>query len=171
MKTSTIRSAANVLFLGLMLVTAACDKNKDVVTPEENASLPCAGKNLRLTALNFDPALDLDGDGKVENDLLGYMPDCALDNTINFEKSGKLSGSEGSKVCPSDGDDSPVEVGASTWTYDPKTSTLRIIPNGKPAEANEWKVKEVTANRIKASIVTESEDGDKLSMVMTWSAQ
>lgn len=174
MKTSTFRTGglfftAKTLLFGLLLLTAACKKDTDAVTPDGGSSLACAGKNLRLTALTFDPAVDIDGDGKVDSDLLKFMPACALDNTINFDKSGKLSGSEGANVCPGD-DDNPVSIEASTWTYDPATRVLRIVPSGNPADATEWSVQQVSGNLLKASIMMESDD-DKLKMVMTWQAQ
>lgn len=177
MKTSAFRNVGLLFSLktalfGLLILTASCKKDTEVVTPDGGggSSLACVGKNLRLTALNFDPAMDIDGDGKVDSDLLKFMPACALDNTINFEKGGKLSGSEGPNVCPGD-DESPVDVEASTWTYDAGTKVLRIVPTGKPSEATDWKVQSVSSNMIKAAIQTESEDGGKLNLVMTWQAQ
>lgn len=156
---------------GLLLLTASCtDKDKNVITPEEGSSLACVGKNLRLTGLAFNPAMDIDGDGKVDTDLLKYLPACSRDNTINFEKSGKLSGSEGASVCPRD-DENPVSVEPSTWTYNAQTRIVRIVVNGDATDVSEWKVIDVSANLIKAAIVTESANGDKLDMIMTWQAQ
>ena len=161
MKTSPFLLSLKTALFGLLLLTASCKKNNDIITPGGDSSLACAGKNLRMTALTFDPAVDLDGDGKVDNDLLKFMNSCALDNTINFEKSGKLSGSEGANVCPG-GADGPVSTEASTWTYNAQSHILRIVPNGNPSETTEWNVQDVSASRIKATIVTESADGDQL---------
>lgn len=179
MKTSTFLFSCQTALLGLLLMTASCKKDSDVVKPAPDSSdtgaassLACAGKNLRLTALTFDPAIDIDGDGKPDKDLLNFMPECARDNTINFEKGGKLSGSEGAKTCPSaDDDNSPASYGPSTWTYDKATKVVRIVSNGDATKVTEWKVIDVSASLIKARIGTESADGSQLDLVMTWQAQ
>jgi len=174
MKTSTFLFTLKTALFGLLLLTASCKKDsEEAVTPDggSGSTLACVGKNLRLAALNFDPAIDLDGDGKLDNDLLKFMDDCARDNTIVFEKNGKLSGSEGAKVCPNTGDDSPTSYGPSTWTYNPQTRILRIVANGDATDVTEWKVLDVSGSQLKATIATESGDGTDMKMVMTWQAQ
>lgn len=173
MNASLLFSTVKVACLGLLLLTASCKKDNDLVTPGSgSSSLPVAGKNLRMVALTMEPALDLDGDGKLDDDLLGLLPDCALDNTIKFETSGTISGSDGANVCPADDDSGVVEVKPGTWTYDTKTQLLRIVYAGNAADAVEWKVLSVSGTTLKASIGMDSVNGDKsMSVVMTWQVQ
>ena len=172
MNTSTFLSSLKVACLGFLLLTASCKKDNDSVTPVPDpggSSLAVAGKNLRMVALSTDPALDFDGDGKVDNNLLSFLPDCALDNTIKFENNGKISGSEGAKVCPADGESSPTDIQEGTWTYEPKTQILRITTDG---EAVDWKVVSVSGTTLKASLAMDALDGDsKINLIMTWQAQ
>ena len=122
-----------------------------------------------MTALTTDPAMDFDGDGKVDADLLKYIPDCALDNTIKFEANGKITGSEGAKVCPEDGDSSPTDVKEGTWTYDAKTQILRLNTAG---DVVDWKVVTLTGSTLKASLAMDGlETGNKINLIMTWQAQ
>jgi hypothetical protein len=128
-----------------------------------------AGKNLRMTALTMDPAMDFNGDGKVDTDLLEYMPQCALDNTIKFEANGKITGSEGGDVCPADGDESPTDIKEGTWSYDDKTKILRLNTAG---DVVDWKVLTLTSTTLKASLVMDALDNSsKMSLIMTWQAQ
>jgi hypothetical protein len=174
MNTSTFFSSLKVACLGLLVFTASCKKDPDAITPDQGSggggsSLAVAGKNLRMVALATDPAMDFDGDGKVDNNLLAFMPECALDNTINFQTNGKISGSEGGKVCPNDGGDpDPTDIKEGTWTYEPKTQILRITTGG---DATDWKVLSATGSTLKVSLAMDSDEGDKMSLIMTWQAQ
>ncbi len=172
MNTSTFLSSLKVACLGLLLLTASCKKGPDPIEPDPGSGTPAlavAGKNLRMVALTTDPAMDFDGDGKVDSNLLAFMPECALDNTIKFENGGKISGSEGAKVCPADGEESPTDIHEGTWSYDAKTAILRLTTGG---EAVDWKVISVTGTTLKASLAMDGVDNDsKLNLIMTWQAQ
>ncbi len=172
MNTSPFLSSLKVACLGLLLLTASCKKDTDAVTPDPGSGTPTlavAGKNLRMVALTTDPAMDFDGDGKVDSNLLSFLPDCALDNTIKFETGGKISGSEGAKVCPADGESSPTDIQEGTWSYDAKTAILRLTTGG---DAVDWKVLSVSGTTLKASLPMDGLDGtSKLNLIMTWQAQ
>ncbi|QJW90320.1 hypothetical protein HNV11_13515 [Spirosoma taeanense] len=172
MKTPFLFSALKAALIGLLLVTASCKHDTDVVTPDgstSGSSLAFVGKNLRMTALALEPAQDLDGDGKIDNDLLQFLPDCARDNTIRFDKDGRLSGDEGKQVCPSTGDEEgPTSVEPSTWSYNAQTHILRIVNNGDATNVTEWEVVEQSASGLKAKIRMTSDEGATLKMVMTW---
>lgn len=171
MNTSTFFSSLKVACLGLLVFTASCKKDTDVITPGPDSggsSLAVAGKNLRMAALTTDPAIDFNGDGKIDANLLEFMPECALDNTINFQTNGKISGSEGGKVCPDDGDTDPTDIKEGTWTYAPKTQILRITTGG---DATDWKVLSATGSTLKVSLAMDSDEGNKMNLIMTWQAQ
>lgn len=172
MNTSTFFSSLKVACIGLLVFTASCKNTTEPITPgpeQGGSSLAVAGKNLRMVALATDPAMDFDGDGKVDSNLLEFMPECALDNTINFQTNGKISGSEGGKVCPSDGGDSdPVDIKEGTWTYEPGTKILRITTGG---DATDWKVLSATGTTLKVSLAMDSDADNKMNLIMTWQAQ
>lgn len=164
------RSFFKMALFGLLLLTASCKKDGDAVTPNGGSSLPFVGKNLRMTAVALDPAQDLDGDGRVDGDLMPFLPACSRDNTIRFEKNGQLNGDEGATQCPSTGDGDFVSVEPSTWTYNPQTNVIRVTANGDPSNVTEWEVVNATSNQLKAKVGLASDKGNSLDMVMTWQA-
>ena len=157
--------------LGLLFVTAACKKSDDAVTPVIDDNTPAfVDKNLRITAVTSDPLIDMDGDGKVDKDLMAFLRPCDTDNTIRFEKSGRLSGDSGATDCSS-GDNEATDTKPGTWTYDAKTHILRLItgPQGSQNVA-EWEVLEASATGLKAKIGAQ-DSSDNLKLIMTWKAQ
>jgi len=159
------------LTAALMVITSACKKdNETMVQPDgttTGSGTPVfVGKNLIMSSFQTDPIIDMDGDGKLDPDLLVFMRPCDKDNTLMFEKSGKLSGSNGQLSCSGDETD-PSVVKPSTWTYDEKTKMLRIINSADPTDVSEWKVIEASASMLKVE-VSVKEDGDAHKAIMTW---
>lgn len=152
------------LLLGLMLFTAACNKDKDGVEPGGIDGTPAfVGKSWQLSAFTLDPAQDLDGDGKPDADLMKFMRPCDKDNTVTFEKNGKLSGSNGKLKCD---DDEPTDGSAGRWSYNADTKILTITDEDG---ANEWKIIESTGSTLKAAVEV-LEEGNEFKAVMTWKA-
>ncbi|AXE17900.1 hypothetical protein DR864_09230 [Runella rosea] len=149
----------------LLMTVSGCKKNDIEVEPGANG-LPFVGKRLMLSSFIMDPAVDFDGDGKLDPDLMFLLRDCDKDNIIIFEKGGQLGGENGAKRCDDDG---PTEGNAGAWTYDEKTKMLRIVDADDKNEISEWKVVEASSKLLKVEI-EEEEDGEPVKIVMTWKA-
>lgn len=157
----------------LALTLSACKKENDAsVQPDGTTtganSLPFVGKNLQLTSFEINPPIDLDGDGKLDPDLMVFMRPCDKDNTIVFEKGGKMSGSNGQLSCSNDETD-PSTAKPGTWTYNEQTKILRIVDGTDTTDVSEWKVVDASASTLKVE-VSVKEDGDAYKAIMTWKA-
>ncbi|RIV20664.1 hypothetical protein DYU11_21760 [Fibrisoma montanum] len=159
------------ILLGLLLFAAACDKPKDGVEPQtgqpgNGTSVPSfVGKKWQMTAFTLDPAIDLDGDGKLDSDLTRFLRACDLDNTVTFERGGKMTGDAGRLRCDDSTDPSPVKP--STWSYDDQSKKLRIIDGQNPTDVSEWTVVESSSSTLKVK-VSITEDGQAHAAFMTW---
>ncbi|GAB2576776.1 hypothetical protein [Spirosoma areae] len=171
MKTNSFTSPRNlaICLLGLLLSTAACKKDTDGVTPVNNDDTPVfVDKNLRISAVTSDPLIDLDGDGKVDKDLLAFLRPCDTDNIVRFEKGGRLSGNDGALKC-SDGNTDTNETTPGKWTYNANTHILRLI-TGPNENVAEWEILEASATGLKAKVSTQ-DSNDPLKLIMTWKVQ
>ncbi len=148
----------------LTLTLSGCKKNENEIDPIDGGTPAFVGKRMVLSSFIMDPAVDLDGDGKVDPDLMAFLEDCEKDNIVIFEKGGKLSGENGAKRCD---DDELSEGNAGTWTYNEQTKILRIVDADDKSDISEWKVIEASSKILKAQVEVE-EDGFVLKAVMTW---
>ncbi|MBO0952572.1 lipocalin-like domain-containing protein [Fibrella forsythiae] len=154
---------------GMIALTTSCKKDSDVVTPDPTEpSIVASFMNVRfqMAAFELTPPMDLDEDGKPDSDLMRFMRPCDLDNTIVFEKTGKMLGDFGKQRCDDDVDPNPSKP--DTWTYDNGTKRLRII-DGESKEVSEMDVVEASAKTMKVKM-TMTEDGHTMTALLTWKA-
>lgn len=169
----SVSLSLKMILFGLILLVSSCKKDPEPLDPENpgqeqpggggggnngTSSLPCAGKDLKIQSFIFTLTEDESGE-ETGGDLVDEFPECAKDDRIRFEKSGKISGSEGSKVCPPDEEpdtEVPVPVN-SLWSYNAQNKTFKMYEEGNPNEAVVWKVDEVSSSSLKISITEKSE--------------
>lgn len=151
----------------LLLAVTACKKGDEAVEPADT-SPAFVGKNLMMTSFSVNPAIDLDGDGKLDSDLLVFLRPCDRDNTIKFEKNGILTGGNGQLSCDADETD-PSTAKASHWTYNAQTKTIRIISDTDATDVSEWKIVNASATDLTVEIAV-SEPTRSYKTVMTWKA-
>lgn len=131
-----------------MLTAAAFKKdNQTVQTDSHKAPLAFVGKNLVLSSFQVNPAIDLDADGKLDNDLTVFLRDCEKDNTITFEKSGVLSDSNGQLSCSANATDTFITK-PGHWTYDELTKTIRIVKGSEATHVSDWKVLDASGSGL-----------------------
>ncbi|GAB4025781.1 hypothetical protein [Spirosoma gilvum] len=138
--------AFNTFFMAAaatFILTAASYK-----LPSNSKSLAFVGKNLSMASFQVSPAIDLDGDGKVDTDLMAFLRPCDKDNTLTFEENGKVSGNTGTLSCSSE-ESLPVVAKPSHWTYNEKTATIRIVSDKDASAVSEWKVLDASAAGLK----------------------
>ncbi len=164
----TLRLSA--AFLTLFACATACKKDTDVVQPgtTEQPGFVASFMNVRfqMSAFELTPPVDFDEDGKPDSDLMQFMRPCDLDNTITFEKTGKVAGDLGKLRCNDDVD--PATVKPDTWVYDNGTKKLRIT-DGESKEVSEMDVLEASPKTLKVKM-TITEDGHTMTALMTWKA-
>lgn len=154
----------------LVLTTSSCKKGDDGVQPTDNTATPAfVGKNLVMTSFQVNPAIDLDGDGKLDTDLMVFLRACDKDNTLIFEKNGTLSGSNGQLSCADDEAADPSAVKPSHWTYNEQTKIIRIVKDSDATDISEWKVLEASTTGLKAE-VSVPDQNQSSKTTMTWKA-
>lgn len=176
----SVSLSLKMFLFGLILLVSSCKKDPEPVDPDNpgqeqpgggggnngTSSLPCAGKDLKIQSFLFTLTEDESGE-ETGGDLVDEFPECAKDDRIRFEKSGKISGSEGSKICPPDEEpdtEVPVPVN-SLWSYNAQNKTFKMYEEGKANEAVVWKVDEVSSNSLKISF-TEKAEGFTTKIVL-----
>ena len=152
-----------------MLTLSSCTKESDSVQPTSTKNnLMFVGKDLRMTSFQINPAIDLDGDGKLDTDLTVFLRDCEKDNTLVFEKNGQLSGNEGQLACSNNETDSSVAK-PSHWTYNEQTKTIHIVKDNDATDVSDWKVLEASASGLKVEISI-TEPSKSYKTIMTFKA-
>jgi len=153
-----------IVAISVLTMSGCKEQNNDVLPGDGSPAF--VGKRLILSSFIMDPAVDLDGDGKPDPDLLHFLEACEKDNILIFEKGGKLSGENGLLRCDGAG---AAEGNAGTWTYDESTKMLRIVDADDKTDISEWKVIESSSKILKAQVEV-VEDGFTLKAIMTWKA-
>ncbi|GAB3955999.1 hypothetical protein GCM10028805_44530 [Spirosoma harenae] len=150
-------------------LTTSCKKDsvEGTVQPQ-NQTLPFVGKSFVMASFQVDPAIDFDGDGKLDTDLTTFLRACDRDNTIIFASNGSLSGSNGQLSCSTDQAD-PSAFKPSHWTYNESTKTIRIVKDNDATDVAEWKILESTASSLKVDVDVNDPTRD-YKTIITWKA-
>lgn len=121
-----------------------------------NQKAPFADKYWILESSTVVPAIDLNMDGKPDNDIRVMLEDCNKDDAEMYKTGGKLMRHNGTKKC--DDEEELVEE-SGTWVYnaDTKQITSHHYDTEKPQTVN---VKEVSANRMVLTYVFKSAKGN-----------
>lgn len=164
----SITSVSKLALLGLTLFVSSCKHDQDTVQPGTDSGLVASFVGVRWQMASFEitPAQDIDGDGRPDSDLMKLLRPCDLDNTITFERSGKVAGDNGQLKC--DDDDNPATQKPDTWTYDNATRVLRIV-DGEDGSVSELPVLEASARYLKIK-QTITEEGRSYAAILTMKA-
>ncbi|MVM41975.1 hypothetical protein GO730_37170 [Spirosoma sp. HMF3257] len=158
----------SAVLLGLLFTTTAFTVNSDSLTPgNHNPTKPSfVGARWQMSSFKLSPAIDYDGDGKPDADLLPFMAACDRDNSIVFAPSGKLILSDEAVRCDHklDGKGKP-----GFWSYDPATQTIQLINNDKAGSKSSWEVVEASSNVLTIK-TTVTESGKTSNIIMSWKA-
>jgi hypothetical protein len=151
----------------LAVTLSAFTKETTPIKPGKSA-FAYAAKSLVMTSFQMEPAIDLDGDGKIDQDLMAFLRPCERDNAIIFEKNGKISSNNGQLSC-TEGQADASTINAGSWSYDDATKTIRIVKGTNKADVLEWKVVEATPEGMKVE-VPKTEGGKSYRAIITWKA-
>lgn len=131
MKRVSLLPIASAL-LGLVLFATSCKKETDVQPGNGNPDPAFVGVRWQMASFVLDPPIDLDGDGKPDSDLMAYLRPCDLDNTLVFERSGKVSGDNGKLRCDDDTDPNTAKPAPGPMTARPKNCGLWMAKTTAP---------------------------------------
>jgi hypothetical protein len=136
--------------LTIVLVTASFLK-----PVSNNQQAPFTGKYWILESSTVVPAIDLNMDGKPDNDIRVMMEDCELDDGEMYKADGKLMKDQGRKKCDED-DEQVMESG--TWTYDAaaKKITVHHYDTDKPQTHT---LKELSGNKMVLTYIFKTSKG------------
>jgi hypothetical protein len=131
-----LRVKALFLIFSFTLILVSCSKDKDK-NADKTKSLTSG--NWKITAMTSTPAMDWDGDGDDETDMMGAFETCELDDYVTFKADGTGDSNQGASKCdPSDPQSSPFE-----WSFEDNESKLII-------DGEEYVIVELTGTVFKA---------------------
>ncbi len=136
-----------VIGSALVAGLASCKKDdENNVKPDGGTKTSFSDKKWQPVSLIIDPALDIDGDGKPDKDLMQFMPACQKDDIVVFQKDGKVMNDNGSNRC--EANEAKTEQ-TGTWTYDEAAKTIKIKTSDNPSEVESWQIVESTSTTLK----------------------
>lgn len=151
-----------LLMAAVLLVGASgCKKNGD--SEEGDTATAFADKKWVVQRMELTPAIDLDGDGHADSDMMAFSDPCRLDDITVFKSDGNIVVNEGSLRCD---EDDAQEYISGTWSYDRGSKKLTISEEGE--EASEVEVLETTDQRLRVKQSTRTEDGTVYSVTITF---
>lgn len=125
-------------------VIAGCKKD-DNSSPSKTQLLTSG--SWKLTAANADPAIDINQDGVVENDIFAVLPTCFKDNLFIFKTNNTYVVDEGATKCNvSD----PQIMESSNWKFSDNESNIMI---GDPGSETIAQLLELSSTVLKMKIV------------------
>jgi hypothetical protein len=137
----------------LLIATSGCSNDKSSETKKDGASdgTPSklellTGKTWKPTEVTVDPAIDMNGDGTANTELVasGEIPACQMDDTETYDTDGTYVSDEGPTKC-SESEDQSKNL---KWEFNADSTELITSPG-----AGETKIKilELTEDRLKGS--------------------
>ncbi|MBV4357074.1 lipocalin-like domain-containing protein [Pinibacter aurantiacus] len=142
MRQFTRKAAIMVLTVA---VIAGCHKDDNNNGGSTKTQLLTSG-SWKLTSEYFDVALDVNGDGRAENEVINVLPSCFTDNLISFKGDGTVTRDEGASKCdPSD----PQLIETTNWKFSDNETKIMI---GDPGYEDVGQLVELSATVLKIKL-------------------
>lgn len=128
--------------LSLTLVFSSCKKDSDSdPDPAPTKKDMLVGNNWVLIGYSISPAIDFDGDGTQENNLIPYFDACNLDDFIDMKSDNTYTNEEGPSKCdPND----PQVYETGVWGFNSDETIVIFTPAGG-AGAYEYNISSLTS--------------------------
>jgi hypothetical protein len=144
----------------LLMATAGCSKDKSSETGDtKKDGTPSklellTGKTWKPTEATIDPAIDMNGDGTENTELVasGEIPACQMDDTEKYDTDGTYITDEGPTKC----NESADQTKTNKWEF--SADSTEIVTNPGEGETR-VKILELTDDHFKAS--TQIGSGEK----------
>lgn len=119
------KKAALIILTGAIMAGCQKDDNNNS-TGATKTELLTSG-NWKITSDYYDPAVDYNGDGQVENEVISFYSACDKDDLLIFKTNGTLTLDEGASKCdPSD----PQVIQSSNWKFSSNETVIVVGPAG-----------------------------------------
>ncbi|MDI3322298.1 lipocalin family protein [Pinibacter soli] len=113
-------------------VIAGCQKDDSSNNGGASKTQLLTSGNWKLTSDYFDPAIDYDGDGRVENEVFNFYSACDKDDLLIFKTDGGLTLDEGTTKCsPTD----PQVIQTTNWKFSNNESVILVGATGSEQSA------------------------------------
>jgi hypothetical protein len=131
-----------VLFLGVLSFSSCNDDDDDEDPTPPTKSELVTGKNWMTTGLSVEPAIDIDGNGTQENNLIPFITACNLDDFWDLNTDGTFTLEEGASKCdPND----PSVIASGDWLWNSDQTRIIFEASG---DNEERKVISVSATEM-----------------------
>lgn len=142
------------LIILTVAVLAGCKKDDNNNTSASKTQLLTAS-SWKLTSEYFDIALDINGDGRSENEVINALPSCFTDNLMSFKADGTVTRDEGATKCyPSD----PQVIETTNWKFADNETKIMI---GEPGYEDEGHLLELSSSVLKIKL---GDTGDGITL-------
>jgi hypothetical protein len=151
---------------------SSCKKDNNEPNPGTGGGTPSfVGKNWVVQSILLDPAIDLDGDGKPDSDMVPFLDDCNRDDSVVFQADGKMMEDHGAVLCD---DDNNVKLKHThNWTYDATSRKISLADPTTPSEVSTWDVLDLSSStlNVRATILPEDGKTGAIKATMTMKAK
>lgn len=149
---------------------SSCKKDTNETTPGGGTDKTPAfvGKTFTVQSIKIDPPMDMDGDGKPDDELTKFLDACDLDDAVIFQPDGKLIEDHGTNRCD------PAEARTehtSNWAYADGKTTMTDVAD--PSDKSVWNVLESTNSTLKVTltVIPDETSGKAIKATMTMKAK
>lgn len=151
-----------VLFLGVLSFSSCNDDDDDEDPAPPTRTELLTGRNWMVEGYNIEPAIDIDGDGTQENNLIPFIAACNLDDFYDFNVDGSYTIEEGASKCdPND----PTIVQSGDWLWN--SDNTRLIFEASGGGTSEAEVISITATEVVVEF-TSVDQGVTYTETQTW---
>ena len=151
------------LLMSVVLLAGASACKKNGADEGGDTSTAFAGKKWTVQRMELTPAIDLDGDGHADSDMMAFSEPCRLDDITIFKSDGSIVVNEGNLRCE---EDDAQEYVSGTWSYDSSSKQLTISERGE--EPSVVEVLEANDQQLRLKQSTQTGDGTVFSVTITF---
>ncbi len=114
----------------LSFVMVSCgDDDEDEPAPTRSQLI--TSQSWSVVSLNVEPAIDLDGNGTQENNLIPFLQACDLDDFLKLNANGTFTNEEGASKCdPND----PQVIQSGVWIWNSDETRVVLTAGGQSTE-------------------------------------
>ncbi|MDI3322299.1 hypothetical protein [Pinibacter soli] len=138
---------AAIVMLSVAAMTG-CKKDDSKTSNKSKTELLTTG-SWKQTSIYFSPAVDWDGDGHKENEVINLYSPCDRDDLMTFKTNGTVVNDEGASKCdPSD----PQVIETTHWKFADNETKIVI---GDPGVEESAQLLELTSSVLKVKVTME----------------
>lgn len=139
--TQFTKKAAFILLSVAVMTGCKKDDNKS----KSKTELLTSG-SWKQTSIYFSPAVDWNGDGQTENEVINLYQPCDRDDLMTFKTNGTVVSDEGASKCDPSG---PQIIETTNWKFSDNETKIML---GDPGQEESAQLLELSASVLKVKI-------------------